>query len=216
MNLINLCAMADSYYIAEHKAEINQNYLSSSELIYTDGECEHHINRDGYIEISNITNANYIVFMDQAGNVFLSIYKYILDVKYKDVLDALNQLRAQTGMYKHNANYEVPKNNLDVNPNKIEPLREDDEILKLGPDELVNVNSMKCSICGSTDFIEPFKYDYNWNIKCQCKKCNTIYTLIPSKYYLVKSKKLFNKLEDNVITVKINKVDPPLTPQEGA
>ena len=39
MNLINLCAMADSYYIAEHKAEINQNYLSSSELIYTDGEC---------------------------------------------------------------------------------------------------------------------------------------------------------------------------------
>lgn len=207
MTLLNLCSLADSYYIAELKGELNQDYFSSSDLIYSDGTFDHHINKDGYIKITNLQGANYILFMDQSGNIFLSIYKYTSEPKYKEIIDNMNHIRDQTGMYKHSEsifnNIAAPK--INIPKDKVEVPREEDEVLKLANDELVNINNLSCSVCGSTNFVEPFELDHEGTIRCQCNQCRTIYELMPSKYYLVKSKTIFNAIQDNTITKRLTK-----------
>ena len=194
MNLADICTIADSYYIAENKLELNQEYLSSSELIHSDGTFSHHINKDGYIVIYDIVDANYIVFIDQSGDLFLGIYRYIQDIKFKEIIDNMNVIRNQTGMHKHNASVEVTD---------IEPNRECDPVLKDAADDLVNINNMICTECGSKDFVEPFAYDSDKNITCQCKTCSTIYKLSPSKYYAIKSKTIFSNVNDILITREV-------------
>ena len=187
MNLLNVCAIADIYYIAENKLELDQEYLSSSELIYSDGTFSHHINKDGYIKIFDIYDANYLVFIDQNGNLFLAVYKFIADNKFKDIINAMNSIREQTGMHKHDKSANEDTN---ISPETI--------------NELVDINNMVCSVCGSTEFYEPFVYNENKrDINCQCKSCNTIYELAPSKYYVIKSKKIFIPNSDHSITRKI-------------
>lgn len=186
MNLSNVCAISDTYYIAENKLELNQEYLSSSELIYTDGNYNSHINKDGYIKIFDVYDANYLVFIDESGNLFLAVYKFIADIKFKDIINAINDIREQTGMHKH-----------DKSANKKE-----DEVSE-SIDELVDINNMTCDVCGSEDFVEPFKYDKDRNITCQCKGCNTIYKLSPSKYYAIKSKTIFSNANDILITREV-------------
>ena len=212
MNLSNLCSLADAYYVAEDRSELNQKFIDSSEIIYSDGTNSHHIDNDGYIDINNIKDADYIVFLDQNANVFLGIYKYILEPKYKEVIDALNRLRSQTGMHKHNRTPDKEKiyeyHGYDTGPKPVkpvEPKREDDKILKKAPADLVNINDMTCSECGSKDFIQPFRYDKEWNISCQCAKCSTVYKLIPSKYYVIKSITKFKDTSKETINIQLTK-----------
>lgn len=197
MTLSNLCSLADTYYIAEHKPELNQTYISSSEFIYSDGTFKHHINNDGYIEIGEIVDANYVTFIDQAGNLYLAIYKYIQEIKFKEIIDRINKIRDQTGMHKHST--VIVDNDSDA-----EPPAEKDKILTNSADgDLVNVNNMVCSICGSNKFVEPFVYDADHNITCECENCRTVYYLIPSKYYIIKSKTIFTASTNNAVTRKI-------------
>ena len=75
MRINDLCSLSDQYYIAECKEELNKKYVSSSEVIYTDGTNTRRIDEDGYIHIENV-DAEYIIFIDRDDKVYLGIYKY--------------------------------------------------------------------------------------------------------------------------------------------
>ena len=101
MTLMNLCSLADAYYIAKRKTELDQKHIASSDLIFSDGTTKHHVNNDGYISIYNVEDANYLLYLDQDGNIFLWVYELILEVKYKEIIDRINKIRDTMGMYKH-------------------------------------------------------------------------------------------------------------------
>ena len=221
MTLTNLCDLFDCSFIADHKADLNSNYKASSDLIYSDGKIESHIDKDGYIIIESVDDdANYLVFLDQNGDIFLAVYRYLLEVKYKEVIDCLNNIRSQTGIKRHQLiDYDTDNNKEKFKYNNMndddslskftgvvvvekdnieEPLREDDEVLVSENDaKLVNINNMECDECGSNKFIEPFWLYRDGRLKCKCAECGTIYDLIPSKYYLINSKRIFNNAEHN-------------------
>lgn len=222
MTLNNLCDLFDASYIADHKSELNNGYIASSELIYSDGKFTSHINAEGYIEITSVsTESNYLIFIDNNGDIFLSVYKYLAETKFKEIIDDLNILRSQTGMHKHTttSTYEptIMRNNNNNNPidddhklaefsgtivtakDEIEeaPKYEDPILTVEGDAKLININNMECEECGSTEFVEPFWLYKDGRLKCKCSKCGTIYDLIPSKYYVISSKRIFTNTELN-------------------
>ena len=219
MTLENLCQLFESAYIAHNKAEINKKYITSSTLMFSDGKIHTSVNNEGYIIIERIDDEpNYVMFIDQHGDTFLAIYQYTIEPKYKQIIDEVNYTREQTGMKKHVKSTPVQnisnrtddddelsnfagKINKRNNINK-EPTAENDEILRKENDpKLININNLVCDECESNEFIEPFWRYADGRVKCKCAKCGTIYDLIPSKYYIVSSKRVFN----NIDPYKINR-----------
>ena len=198
LTLPTICSMFDNYYIANHKADLNKTYLASSELIYSDGTYRHHVDKEGYIVITEVSDANYLIYIDQCGDICLWVYENIIEVKYKDIVDSLNTLREQTKMHKHTINNHdvcaIKEEHLTELYEK-EPKREEDPILVNAPAEIVNINSFTCSECGSTSFEAQRKQ--NGKFKYICMNCKTKYILIPSKYYIIKSKTISNDLSKN-------------------
>jgi len=178
MTLDNICTLFDSYYIAEKRSELNTKYIASSELIYSDGQFNHRINSDGYITIDNVKDAEYIIFIDQNGDVFIAIYKYIYDLKFKDIITNVNKIRSSTGMRKHSiVSHEDT-------PNKIIP-----------SGNVIDVNNFKCSVCNNDLEFSKLK---NATVLAVCKKCNVEYALVPSKYYILKAKKQIYESDDSL------------------
>ena len=173
MKLQELCSLVDQYYIAEHKAELNKRYLAMSETIITDGTNTHYVDADGYVNIKDV-DAEYIIFFDSNSKLYLGIYKYIQDNKFKEILDGINTLRRHVG-------------NAIIKPST--------NVTQL-ENGLVDVNNMTCTECGSTDFSK-FSVSASSNeIECTCKNCKTKFKLIPSKYYIIKSKTIFMGIEN--------------------
>lgn len=167
MRIRDLCQMADQSYVAQHEAELNKKYIASSDVIYSDGTNSHYIDAEGYINIENISSdTSYIIFIDQAGQVYLGIYQYIEDSKFKEIMDNLKKIRLISNGY-------IKKVNTDNLSTK---------------DGLIDMNNLICSECGSKEFTQ-FKYvNTIGEIECRCKFCRTNYTFAPSRYYFIKSK----------------------------
>jgi hypothetical protein len=157
--------------VVDKKSNFNNTYIASSNIIYSDGKFSTAIDSNGYIKINNISeDTNYLIFIDQDGDIFLVIYKYIPETKFKDIIDKLNIVRGQTGMKKHT-----------VAPNK----QLIDTILSNNID-LVDVNNLLCESCSEIMTIE--KRYSNGDLIAVCKKCNIKYALKPSKYYVLAAK----------------------------
>ena len=186
MTLENLCQLFESAYIAHNKAEINKKYITSSTLMFSDGKIHTSVNNEGYIIIERIDDEpNYVMFIDQHGDTFLAIYQYISNRTDDD--DELSNFAGKINK----------RNNINR-----EPTAENDEILRKENDpKLININNLVCDECESNEFIEPFWRYADGRVKCKCAKCGTIYDLIPSKYYIVSSKRVFN----NIDPYKINR-----------
>lgn len=186
MELADICAMVDTYYIAENKLELDQSALSFSEHIYSDGTYDQTITKEGYVKIFNIKNANYLIFIDSKNQLYLSIYKYISNTKFKEITDEIEELRELL-----NTNDESSSDkSSDTIPNKL--------------DGLIDINNMVCTECGSND-IKEFYHHENHLIRCMCNNCGTEYVLEPSKYYIIKSKKVINKSNQNTVNINIKK-----------
>lgn len=213
MTLTNVCQLSDIYYIADHQIELNQRYVSLSDRIYTDGKASHHVDKEGYIIIESIIDANYLVFIDKNGDVCLWVYKYIPDTMYKTIIDHLNLLRTQTGIGKHAVISHDDENNDPMKsssegipaayPNKQykqnkDYKRENDEYLKQAPAEIVDVNNFICTECGEL-IDRNVSLNSDLSIICTCNNCGTRFTLVPSKYYIIKSKVINNNLDSNGI-----------------
>lgn len=175
MKLENLCDLFDSHEIVDKKDALSKVYVASSSIIYSDGEFDQYVDKDGYVRITNITDAMYIMFLDIEGDLFISIYKYIPETHYKEVIDRMNKIRNQMGMQRHNNIH----SDFFVDLEKSSLLETDNT--------LVDVNNLKCGECGN-NMRKKFKKDKD--IVAICDTCNLKYLLIPSKYYVIKAKEI--------------------------
>ena len=168
MTLQNICDLFDSYYIADKQDELLTNYTSSSSMIFTDGTYDDYVGSDGNIHISNLsTGSTYICFKDEYNKIFISIYKYIYDGKFKDIISALNKLRETTG---------------------IKRIGSDDLEDHFTPNKLIDINTFKCPDCNS-NMIWAKASKTSDTIVAYCNKCDMEYALVPSRYYIIKAKK---------------------------
>ena len=203
MTLVNLCQLFDTYYIAKKKSELNRKYVSSSEFLFSDGDFTHHIDKEGYIVIPSLDNANYFMYIDQTGNLCLWIYELTPETVYKEIISAMNKVREQTRMHPHSTKYHEKDKTVDNSKNK-ELDKSRDELIKNAPAEVVNINNFMCSMCSSSEFM---KTKTASNIVLVCKKCKTKYKMIPSKYYVIKSVTMYNDLTANGINEYIEEVE---------
>ena len=204
MTLVNLCQLFDTYYIAKHKSELNRKYLSSSELIFSDGDFDHHIDKDGYIVVPSLSAANYFMYIDQSGNLCLWIYELTPETMYKEIVSNMNKVREQTRMHRHTTKPHNKDGTTYDSSSSNDLDRSKDEIIKSAPAEIVNINKFLCTMCSSSEFV---KTKTGSNIILVCKKCKTKFKLIPSKYYIIKSITMYNDLTANGINDYIEEVE---------
>ena len=169
MTFENVLDLFDNYYIADTQAALNQEYIANSSSIYCDGTYDHHVKSDGYIKIYNISNtANYIIFLDKNGDLFISIYKYIDEAKFKQIVDYLNDLRKSTGIRRHSTNH--------LHLSEIE-----------ADSNIFDINTLECLECNNE--LRFTKVKNSDTIVGYCHRCNIEYALIPSKFYVLKAVK---------------------------
>ena len=206
MTLNALCALADVSYIAENKEDLYKKYKSSSEIIFCDGKYEHHVDRDGLISIYNITDARYIAFADQEMRVYLGVHKYISDYLYGDIINAIETLREKLGIIRELS--EGKKEN-DTDNDEAPIVVKPNSLQVIGDSDLIDINNMKCSECGNTNFENAFRYNEIHDIECFCSKCGTVFVLSPSRYYILKAKisRINNIANENGISVNIAPYD---------
>ena len=169
MTFENILDLFDDHYVAETQAALDQEYTANSNNIFCDGSFEHHVKSDGYIKIYNISHdANYVIFLDKDGDLFISIYKYIDEPKYKHIIDHLNELRKTTGVHRHSAH-----------SMHLAEIEHDNNIF--------DINTLDCLECGNE--LRFTRIKDSDTIVGYCHKCNIEYALIPSKFYVLKAVK---------------------------
>jgi ribosomal protein L37AE/L43A len=195
MTLTNLCTLFDSYNIVDKQTQVSNTFYASSEFIHSDGLVHSHIEKHGYIEITNVENAYYIMFVDQNGDLFLNIYKYTPETMYKEIIDNMNKIRAATGIHRHvdtslsNDVYNDDDTSDDDGNGTAE--KEDIDLPASVRSKYVDLNTFTCPEC--KEKISYHKIKDSDVVIGTCKKCNTEYTLVPSKYYVLRAKKIIYK-----------------------
>ena len=190
MTLEQLVKLSDVYFIAKHKIELVQDYITISDIIFSDGTFSHHILPDGYIEITDLKNANFIVFADKNQEIFLGIYINILESKFKIIVDAIQSIKNQLNLVKNTTNTtEETESNIETQEeiSQEEVIIRDVDTNQKDETTLLDIVDFACLDCGSTE-MTPFKYNLMGDITTQCKHCKTIFTLTPSRYYVLKSR----------------------------
>ena len=184
MTLENLCSLFDQCDIVDKQIDLSHDYYSISENIYTDGKLSHNINREAYIHITDLKDATYIAFIDKSHNVYLCIYRYTQETKYKEILDKFNVLKSiARGESKQSRNNK---------PNAIIS------------SDIIDINAFKCTECDSDDDLVYKRSSSNPDIlMTKCEKCKTEYTFTPSKYYKLASKRVINSKSTTSRTINI-------------
>lgn len=197
MTLDNLCSLFDEYEVVDTQIQIDSEYYSSSEVIYSDGEIISGINGEGYIHIKEVHNANYIMFVTIGKKLYICLYKYIPEVKYKEIIGKLNILKKSIGEIAENCEHIEKEMEEDRNRDKNEF------------DDLININEFKCQECDSNEKMIFSRSKTNPDaLETKCNKCKTEYTFVPSKYYRMSSKKIIyfkSDLSSRQIDINENK-----------
>lgn len=176
----DLCNLFDKHEIVELETQIDREYYASTDAIFTDGEIKSNITRDGYIHITSVKNANFLMFVDIEHNIYLCIYKYIFTTKFKYIRQKLQILRSRLEEIKEN----VYADSSDEKNTVI------DCIAKNINDDVIDINTFTCE-CGSKEKMIFTRSKNNYEaIEAKCKACKSEYVFVPSKYYKLASKKL--------------------------
>lgn len=216
----HLLELADQHYILQHKSHLSQSiHIAYSAAIYTDGKYKTSIDSNtGLIEIHDISEANYLIYLDQHQKVILYIYENIPEILIKNVSDELMEARDEIIVVEKSDNTESSNftivsgneyNNGEWNDDELNKIRTSASLQQIFLKEngLMNLNEMVCDECGSIDFNTPVMCNDNTTIEYQCKKCYTIYRLAPSKYYRLLSKTKFNDNTKSKLNIKYVKSD---------
>ena len=178
MTLVDLCNFFDRSEIVDTQMDIDRDYYVSVDTIFTDGEYKTTIGTDGYLQITSVHDATYLMFVDIEHKIYLCIYKYIPESKYKHILQRLQLLKIAINKLNGTNNDE------DDIDNVIEDLIDDD---------VIDINNFACTECDNNHNFKFKRLKTNPEIICtKCNICYTEYTLTPSKYYKIASKKTIN------------------------
>lgn len=190
MNLTELCSLFDRYEIVDTQAQIDREYYATLEDIYTDGDYKTNVTRDAYIHITSVQNASYLIFVDLESKIYLCIYKYVPETKYKLIKQKLRFLK--TVLKEMNINN-------DYKDDKIEIIKECID------DDVIDINIFTCTECNCEDKLIFYRSKTNPEALCTtCNNCKTEYTFVPSKYYKLSSKRvIYYKSEKSSRLVEI-------------
>lgn len=201
-----------NYMIVDHKSELEKHtYDVSYSEVLSDGAV--HTERDDNKNclIAKVTNASYVTFIDNSTprEVHLIVYVNILDSALHHIRNQVNTLIKYLNSIQ-NTNTEEDSNKVEEPLVDITQLHQSEAIRQFLVHEegLMDINNMICDICGSTEFKDPEMCNDMKTIECQCKKCFTIFRLIPSKYYIVHSRTVFLDTAKNRITKNIHYTKP--------
>lgn len=177
MTVQEVCTYFDLSQIVDAQIEIDRDYYSAmgESSIYTDGEIKSHVTNEGYIHITSVQNATYIIFADREYHTCLCVYKYIPDITCKYIIENLHRLQ-----YKINTT--MVDNNIGNNDTNIDSHINDD---------VIDINTFTCTECDSDEKMVFKRSGSNCDIlEAKCKTCKTEYTFTPSKYYKMASKRV--------------------------
>lgn len=188
MTLNEVCACFDQYEIVDTQIEIDREYYAAMQITYSDGEVKSHITREGYIHITSVYNASYIIFVNREYETCLCVYKYIPDIMCKYIIENLHALQAV--MNKSNINT--------YNENVI---IDNDHILN----DVIDINTFTCTECDSKEKMIFTRSKTNIEaLESKCKYCKTEYVFVPSKYYKLSSKRvIYFKSEESSRQIEI-------------
>ena len=173
MELMDLCSLFDRSEIVDSQTQIDREYYASTDTIYSDGEVKTNVTRDAYIHITSVRGVpNYLMFVDIESKIYLCVYKYIPATKYKIIRQQLQILKTQL--------------------DRLNEHEWDDDIIdEYIDDDVVDINTFKCTECNSTEEFNFIRSKTNPEaIETKCKICKTEYIFVPSKYYKMSSKKV--------------------------
>jgi hypothetical protein len=162
----------DVFEIVDNHLDLDREFLSVSERIFTDGEVKFNVNREGYLHITSVQNAMYILFIDTEHNLYCCVFKYIPTTKFKEIIRHAGVLKRIT-----ENDYKIDKDYLDDGINV--------------EDDLIDINEFTCTECDCEDTLIFTRSATNPDaLITKCNKCCTDYTFVPSKYYKLSSKKV--------------------------
>ena len=175
MTLYEFCSVFDKYEIVESKTQIDREYYSTTDLIFSDGEVTNNITSEAYIHITSVKDASYLVFIDIEYKIYICIYKYINASKFKYIMQKLQILKKAINKLEDDTHDRV---DVDHKPN-------------ITPNDVVDINLFTCTECDSKEKLKFVRAKSNPDaIRTKCNKCLTEYKFVPSKYYKLASKKV--------------------------
>lgn len=204
----------DNYILVDHRAQFElMTFKTSYASIETDGKFKTSIDADSkLLLISNLTNAEYIIYLDENDKVILYIYSRIPEIKLKEIKDGahrlwnhLIELNKQQTDEEEEQKASTAKSDTSTAMISAEQLTHDEAIKKmlLYNEGLVDLNNMHCNVCDHNEFFDFVLCDDMKTIEAQCAHCYTIYRLIPSKYYVVHSRTIFVDNEKNKVNPEL-------------
>lgn len=177
MNINELCALFDRYEIVESQLDIDKEYYTIIDTIYTDGSVKTDINKDGYIHILSVYNASYLIFIDTEHKIYLRIYKHIDAAEFKYIKQKLQILKNKL------AEFIKDDRNDDI-------INTDNSIINHIDSDVIDINTFTCNECDNTNKMIFTRSKTNPDaIETKCNVCKTEYIFVPSKYYKLSSKK---------------------------
>jgi hypothetical protein len=162
----------DVFEVVDNHLDLDREFFSVSEKIFSDGEIKSSVNRAGYIHITSVQNATYVTFIDTERNLYCCVFKYIPTTKFKEIM-------RNAGILKRiiENDYKINKDHLEDGINV--------------EDDLVDINEFTCTECDCEDNLIFIRSETNPDaLTTKCHNCQTEYTFVPSKYYRLSSKKL--------------------------
>ena len=192
MSIVDLCNLFDRSEIVDTQLELDREYYSSSDSIFTDGDYKTSIDdANGYIHITSVQNATYLIFIDVENKIYLCVYKYLPTNKYKFIKQKLQLLKNTINQY----------NNSNTTP--VEPSTN----TQYNTGDIIDINTFKCTECNSTAKLCFRRVEGNPDaLTTKCSICKTEYVFMPSKYYKLSSKRIiYHKTEDTSRNININK-----------
>lgn len=218
MTLDNVCDLFDDFIVYDKQSQLDDEYYASSSNIHSDGKFHKEVNKNGYLHIKSVegatpdTMANYIMFLNQTGKIFLAIYKYCPEPLYKEIINNVNNLRKQLGMNRRKSEtIAIPVNSntnfSDVPGSELKtiesPAVTSGSVQADLSARLIDINTFRCENCEES-ILTYYKIDKTPDVLyCKCKSCNTLYKLLPSRYYILAEKNNTYKTGKGSISVKI-------------
>ena len=190
MTLDELCGLFDRYEIVESQIEIDRELYTPKETIFTDGDYKSNITGNGYIHITCVKNATYLMLVDVEYKTYLRIYKYISDSKFKYIKQKLQFLK---DVVKESDEYSEIMDNR-INAESTDSIDKD----------VIDINEFTCE-CGSKEQLVFARSKTNYEaLETKCKECKSEYVFVPSKYYKLASKRtIYFKSEDSSRKINI-------------
>lgn len=205
MDLAEVVKIPDVYFIAETPQELCQEYIAASDLIFCNVSYKFKPWRNGYLKIYDIEpTVNYLIFYNSNNQIQLSIYRYIPETYYVDIVSHLSYFQKQfpnsfpirDGYVASVVNNEetvatskVPRLEVYNNHNSI--LKEYGIELK---NNLVDITDFTCPVCNAKETIQ--RINQGWEIIMVCPHCDIRFRLHPSKYYVLHSREILEPLSE--------------------